>query len=347
MSSKRLEGRLEPILEPDLPIIDSHNHLFDRPAMRYMLDDYLADAGAGHRIVASVYVETQAFERSDGPPVLRPLGEVEFANGMGAMAASGAYGACRACAAIVGYADLRYGDAVGELLDRAMMLAPERFRGVRQVTIEHPSETPFRFMTNRPPSGVLSHPEFHRGMRQLEIRGLRFDAAIFHNQLGDLAALADAFPGLPLVLNHLGIAMGMDMGAAERADVFASWKHGMRELARRKNVYCKVGGLGMPFWGFGFEQRGEPIGYLELATAWRPYIETAIEAFGVERCMMESNFPPDGRSCGFVPLFNALKHVVRACNAEEKAALFHRTAIQFYNLNLDPSVLTDLRPKLA
>src|SRR5258706_8208991 len=135
------EGRDEPILDPDLPIIDSHHHLFDRPAqpdrpaLRYMLDDYLADARAGHRIIASVYMELSAFARADGPEVLRPLGEIEFANGVGAMCASGVYGDCRVCAGIVGHADLRLGDQVAELLDRAMQLAPDRFRGVRQVTI--------------------------------------------------------------------------------------------------------------------------------------------------------------------------------------------------------------------
>ena len=97
-----LAGRDETIIEPEIPIIDAHHHLFVRPGLRYMIDDYLADARAGHRIVASVYVETLAFARPDGPEVLRPLGEIEFANGVGAMCASGVLGDCRACAAIVG-----------------------------------------------------------------------------------------------------------------------------------------------------------------------------------------------------------------------------------------------------
>ena len=66
MSFRQLHvGRDETILEPDLPIIDAHHHLFDRPALRYMVDDYLADARAGHKIVATVYSETQAFARAD------------------------------------------------------------------------------------------------------------------------------------------------------------------------------------------------------------------------------------------------------------------------------------------
>src|SRR5689334_10993145 len=118
-------GRDESILEPDLPIIDSAHHLFDRPALRYMFEDYLTDVRSGHRIVASIYVETLAFARAGGPELLRPLGEVEFANGVAAMSASDMYGDSRICAAIVGNADLRFGDQVGELLDRAIQVTPE------------------------------------------------------------------------------------------------------------------------------------------------------------------------------------------------------------------------------
>jgi len=174
-----LVGRDEPIIDPDIPIIDAHHHLFVRPALRYMLDDYLADARAGHRIVASVYVETMAFARPSGPELLRPLGEIEFANGVGAICASGNYGDCRVCAAIVGHADLRLGDRVAELLDRALEIAPDRFRGVRQVAIDDPSDAPFRFVPVRPPRGLMKHPGFRPGFHQLVKRGLTFDAALF------------------------------------------------------------------------------------------------------------------------------------------------------------------------
>lgn len=329
-----LAGRDEPILEPDMPIIDSAHHLFDRPSLRYMFDDYLADVGAGHRIVASVYVETLAFARPDGPELLRPLGEIEFANGVGAMSASGVYGDCRVCAAIVGFADLRFGDQVAELLDRALELAPERFRGVRQITIEDPSDAPFRYVTNPPPTGVLQNPAFRAGFRQLAKRGLTFDAAVFHHQLSDIASLADAFPDTTIVLNHLGQAMGMDMDQQGRTEVFHKWRDALRDLARRPNVLCKIGGLGLPFWGFGFEKRSDTVGYLELAAAWQPYVETTVELFGADRCMMESNFPPDGRSCGFVPLWNALKHTVRGASADEKTAMFYGVAARVYRIDL-------------
>jgi predicted TIM-barrel fold metal-dependent hydrolase len=331
---KRLEGRDEPILAPDTLIIDAHHHLFDRPALRYMLDDYLNDVRAGHRVVASVYVETQAFIRIEGPEVLRSIGEIEFANGVGAMCASGVYGNVRACAAIVGYADLRLGDEIARLLDRALEAAPERYRGVRQIAMEHSTEAPFRFFTHRPPVELLSHPGFRKAFRHLAPRGLIFDAAVFNHQLPDIVALADAFPETTMTLNHAGVALGLDMDAKSRMELFHRWRNDLFDLAQRPNVYCKVGGLGMPFWGFGLENRSDPVGYRELSNLWRPYVETAIQAFGAHRCMLESNFPPDGRSCGYVPLWNALKDIVSGCSAAERADLFHATAARIHRIDL-------------
>jgi len=337
VTAKRLEARDESIIDPDLPIIDAHHHLFDRPALRYMLEDYLADIGAGHKIVASTYIETQAFVRPDAPELLRPIGEIEFANGVAAMSASGRYGASRVCAAIVGYADLRLGDPVAQLLDRALELAPDRFRGVHQITIEDPSEASYRYMTTPPPPGIMKSVGFRPAFRHLASRGLSFDAAVFHHQLPEVAELADGFPDTTIILNHMGIAMAMDTDAQGRTEVFRAWRDALHDVARRPNVVCKVGGLGMPFWGFGFESRSNIVGYGELASAWKPYVETSIEAFGANRCMMESNFPADGRSCGFVPLWNALKHIVRAYTRDEKAALFSDTAARVYRIELPSS----------
>jgi L-fuconolactonase len=333
-------GRDEPILEPEIPIIDAHHHLFTRPGLRYLLDDYLADARAGHKIVATVYMEIHSFARPDGPEHLRPLGEIEFANGVGAMCASGNYGDTRVCAGIISHADLRVGDQIAELLDRALEIAPERFRGVRQVACDDPSEAAYRWITNRPPSGLYKSPGFRPAFEHVVKRGLTFDAALFHHQLPDVMELADAYPDATIVLNHCGHVMALDMDEQSRAEVFRKYRELMFDLCRRPNVYCKIGGLGLPFWGFEFIERQDPVGYQELAAAWRPYVETSIEAFGANRCMMESNFPQDGRSAGFVPLWNALKHIVRAASPEDKAALFHGTAAKVYRIHV-PGLLRD------
>jgi predicted TIM-barrel fold metal-dependent hydrolase len=334
MTKKRLEGRGEAIVEPDLPILDTHHHLFLRPAVRYLFDDFQDDVRAGHRIVGSVYVEAQSMLRPDGPELMRPLGEVEFANGMGAMAASGLFGEGRVCAAIVAHADLMAGDAVAEYLDAALALAPQRLRGVRQIVFTHPSPALKPLMRYSCPPGMLMEAKFRAGFRQLVARGLSFDATVFHTQLDELCDLADAFPEADIVLDHLGLAMNLGLSDTERAHTFEAWREGLRRLARHPKVCCKVGGLGMPYWGFGFERREDTVGSAELATAWRPWVETAVEVFGAARCMVESNFPPDGISCGWVPLWNALKLVTRGCSADERASLFHRSGARFYRVAL-------------
>jgi L-fuconolactonase len=340
MMDKRFAGRDEPILEPDLPIIDAHHHLLARPGFRYLLDDFAADANAGHNIVASIYLEILSYIRTDGPEHLRPLGELEFANGVGAMAASGEFGKCRVAASIVGFADMRLGDSVAELFDQSMQRAPERFRGVRQVVFDYPDDSAYRHATIRVPQGVLHHPQFRNAFRHLGPRGLSFDASVFSVQLADVMQLADAFPDTSIVLNHAGIAMGLDKSDSERSELRRKLLVDLAELARRPNVTCKIGGLGMPYWGFGMNEEATDrvFGYRALAEVWAPYVEGCIAAFGPQRCMMESNFPVDGRTCGYVPLWNALKFIVRNYSADEKAALFHRTAKRVYRLDLPDSL---------
>ena len=178
------------------------------------------------------------------------------------MCASGQYGDIRLCAAIVGYADLRFGDEVGWLLDRSMAAAPDRFRGIRQSTMEHPSDAPFRWnFTGHPPEGISRHPKFRDGLRQVAKRGLTFDATGFHHQLPEISDLAEAFPDTTIVINHMTTAAAVDMSAQERADLFREWQENLRNAARRPNVMCKIGGLGMPMWGFAFHERQDPVGY--------------------------------------------------------------------------------------
>jgi L-fuconolactonase len=334
---KRKDGRNETIVEPDLPIIDAHHHLLDRGGVRYLFDDLRDDISAGHNIQATVYIESHSMMRDSGPELLRPVGETEFANGAAAMSASGNYGPCRINAAIISFANLLAGDAVAETLDAHSAAGGSRFRGIRQVGIWHSSPEPYQYMASRPEKDVYANSQFRKGFARLAERGLTFDAAVFHHQLGDVAALADAFPDTPIILNHLGFAMAMGMDEAGRKEVFADWRKRLGELARRANISAKIGGLGMPFWGFGFDQRDEPASYSELAQAWRPYVEVGIEIFGSGRCMMESNFPADGFSCGYVPLWNALKTITLDYSPDEKRKLYMANAARIYRIESLPA----------
>jgi predicted TIM-barrel fold metal-dependent hydrolase len=99
-------------------------------------------------------------------------------------------------------------------------------------------------------------------------------------------------------------------------------------------VFMKLGGLGLPVMGFGFQHRTPQASSQELAQAWRRYFETCIEAFGPDRCMFESDFPPDKEVCSYTVIWNAFKRIAAGCSADEQAALFGGTAARAYRLKL-------------
>jgi predicted TIM-barrel fold metal-dependent hydrolase len=324
--------RQEPILEPELRIVDPHHHLWDRPEVgRYLLPDLLEDLGSGHNIVATVFLECRSMYRQEGPPALRPAGEVEFVNGVAAMSASGGYGATRICAGIVGHADLRLGSAAAPVLDALVAAGGGRMRGVRFISAHHPDPSAYSAMGSRP-AGLLIDARVRAGFACLAPRGLSFDAWMYHTQLGELVDLARAFPEISIVLNHVGGALGLGPYAGRREAVFAEWRHGILALAACPNVHVKLGGLGMRLFGFDMHEGELPPSSEALAAAWRPYVETCIEAFGVERAMFESNFPVDKASCSYQALWNAFKRIAAGYTAAEKAALFAETAARFYRL---------------
>ena len=327
-----LDRRREEIIEPDLPIVDPHHHLVDRlETGRYLLPELLADLRSGHNITATVYLEWLSMYRATGPAELRPVGEIEFANGVAAMAASGTYGKTQVCAGIVGYADLTLGVAVEKGLQAMITAGGGRFRGIRFITASHPDQAAWGSMVTRP-EGLLMDKRVREGFARLAPLGLSFDAWMYHTQLGELVDLARAFPETQIVLDHVGGAIGLGRYAGKRDEVFAEWSGRIRELAACPNVHAKLGGLGMRMFGFDLHTRELPPSSEELAAAWRPYIETCIAAFGPERAMFESNFPVDKGSCSYHVLWNAFKRIAGGCSAAEKAALFAGTATQFYRL---------------
>ena len=319
----------EGIVEPELPICDPHHHLWDHPNHRYLLDELLEDLGS-HNVVSTVFMECMSMYRAAGPEALRPVGETEFVNGIAAMSASGGYGGSRVCAAIVGYADLTLGAAVGDVLD-AHMAASERFRGIRHASGWDASDAVRNSHTN-PKRRLLADRAFREGLRELGERGLTFDAWLYHPQLPELTALARAFPEQPIVVDHFAGPLGIGPYADKRSEIFAAWKPNMAALAECPNVVAKLGGLAMPINGFGFHKREKPPGSDELAAATRDYYLHAIDCFGPDRCMFESNFPVDRQSCSYGVLWNSFKKIAAGFSPSEKAALFHDTATRVYRV---------------
>jgi L-fuconolactonase len=341
----------EAILEPELPIVDPHHHLWDRsmfppatgpehpfttaikPAQRYLLDELLKDTGSGHNVIATVFLECRAFYKADGPVEMRCVGETEFVNGVAAMSASGLYGETRACAGIVGNADLTLGDAVAPVLEAHVRVGGGRFRGVRN-SASWDADTEVLGPLNRMQPGHYLRDDFRAGFRHLAPKGLSFDAWMLEPQLPDLTDLARAFPDTPIVLDHVGTPIGRGGYTGKLEERFPIWRDNIRELAKSQNVVVKLGGLAMAFCNFPSFLAEPRVPSEQLAKEWGPYIETCIEAFGPERCMFESNFPVDMGSCTYAVLWNAFKRLASGASADEKTALFSGTAKRVYKLDL-------------
>jgi len=324
----------EPTLEPDMPICDPHHHFWDFraeriPYDRYLLHELAADVNSGHNIRSTVFVEARSMYRTDGIENLRSVGEVEFVQGLAAASASGLYGPTRAAAAIIGAADISLGEAVEPILEALQAASPNRFRGVRRAATWDPHPD----VENRAENGLLADPNFETGAQLLARKGLILENTIYFPQLPDLAAFANKVPELTIVLNHIGGLYRVGPYANRDNEVLPEWQAGITAVAGCPNIYLKLGGVGQPRYGFDWHTWEKPIGSEDLAQALSPLMTYCIDQFGPDRCMFESNFPPDKVSSSYNVLFNAFKRLSRGYSSSERAALFHDTAVKVYNID--------------
>jgi predicted TIM-barrel fold metal-dependent hydrolase len=328
-----LDKRHEEIIEPELPIIDPHHHLWDRPNYRYLFPELLADVGSGHNIRATCYEQAREMYRASGPEELKSLGETQFVSGVAAMSESGKYGSTRCIAGIIGFVDLQLGSRAKGVLERHIAVSDGRLRGIRNGSTW--SDDPIlKTFTAGGPRGLLLDKNFREGFAALAPLGLAFDGWMFQNQLDDLVDLARAFPQTTIVLNHVGGPLAIGPYAGKREEAFTEWHDRIRKIAALPNTYVKLGGLGMKMIGFTFYENSDPPSSQDLEKAWRPYIETCIEAFGPQRSMFESNFPVDKGTCSYQVLWNTFKRIAAGYSAGEKTALFSGTAAKAYGLTL-------------
>ena len=322
-------GKLtEEILEPDLPIIDPHHHLWDRLGP-YYTKELLADLTSGHNVRASVFIQCRYGYRTDGPEEMKPVGETDFVVGIAEEAAA-LRPDIAACAGIVAHADLRLGAAVQPVLDAHAKAAKGRLRGIRHYSASGGDR--FSGAVPNSPLRMLYEDDFRAGFARLAPAGLSYDGWLYHPQIPDFTDLARAFPDTTMILDHLGGPLGIGPYRGRGDEVFAEWKGHVTELAKCPNAYMKLGGLAMDINGFDLHKEPLPPSSGECARLWRPYIETAIELFGPDRCMFESNFPVDKGAVAYPVVWNAFKRIASGASAEEKAKLFHDTAAKVYRI---------------
>ena len=320
-------------IEPEIPLCDPHHHFWDRrlqsiPYQRYLLHELMADLDSGHNVRSTVFVEARSMYRESGPAELQPVGEVEFVQGLAAASASGVYGEARVAAAIVGHADLKLGDAVAPVLEALQAASANRFRGIRH----NVTWSPDPLIDDRETQGIMANDSFRAGARVLARMGLSLDVMLSFPQLKELADFARAVPEVSIILNHLGGISRTGIYAGKDDEIIPAWREGIAAVADCPNVTCKLGGMGMPRLGFGWHQRTIPIGSEELAESMAPWKNYCIEQFGPERCMFESNFPPDKVSFSYNVMYNAFKRLSKDYSPTERANLFHDAAVRAYRI---------------
>ncbi len=308
------------------PICDPHIHLF--PGQRsdgsfeggYGAEDLLADLATEPRVESTVFIEAHRSHRTEGPEVLRPVGETEWlVEEAEPPAATG----------IVGFADLRFGAAVEDLLAADIAVAKDRFRGIRYPSAWDPSPDIPRSFTN-PEPGILKSDSFLAAMRVLAEFGLSFDAFLYFTQLADIAWCADHVPDLPIVIDHLGAPLGTGPYANQKDDVWRALLDQLRELAKRDNVFLKLSGTGIP--RFGWRREGVRVSAQDVADEWGPLVRACIDILGPSRCMFASNYPPDRGMVRYPDVWEAYRIMTAEYSRDDCAALFHGTATKFYQL---------------
>ena len=314
-----LAKHTETIIEPDLPIIDPHHHLWEREGNTYLVPELLADLGSGHNIVGTVFEECHSMYHTKGPEEEASLGETAFVTSLSRKGV---------CDRMVGRVDMMLGSRAAGLLERHIETSGGRFTAIRQSTAWDASDRVHKVV---PTEAMLMDPIFRQGIACLAPLNIAFDAWVYHPQIPEVASLAAAFPDTQIVLNHVGSPILGGPYAAQRDGVFADWRASMTDLARYANVTVKLGALPIRLPG-STADRDMPPSSEEVANAWRPWLETCIERFGADRCMFESNFPVQKRWCSYAVVWNAFKRIAAAASVAEKAALFAGTAARVYRL---------------
>lgn len=320
----------EPVLEPGRPIVDPHHHLWPPRPTPYLLDDLRADTGSGHNVMATVFIECLAAFRDSGPEHLKPVGETEF---VARLAGESRQSPGARIAGIVGSTDLRLGDKVAEVLEAHIAAGAGLFRGIRHGAAWDASAD-IRVSHHNPPPQLYRDASFREGFARLAPLGLSFDAWLYHPQIPDLTDLARAFPGTAIVVDHFGGPLGIGPYADRREEVFAAWRRDIADLAACPNVFVKLGGMAMPINGYGWHKQPFPPSSEAFVAAQGDYYRVAIDLFGPERSMFESNFPVDKVSLPYRTLWNAFKRLAAPFGEAEKDAMFQGAASRFYRLEI-------------
>ncbi len=150
---------------------------------------------------------------------------------------------------------------------------------------------------------------WRKGFALLAKHNLHFEMQIFDTQLPDACQVAKDFPDIPIILQHLGWPLKSDL------NYFHAWKERLAELAQYRHIFIKLSCL-----GWIFQKKNDS----------SPYIKEAVELFGVDRCMVGSNFPSDGVYLTFDEIFYRLKKALAGYSDLDQQKIFYGNAKKIY-----------------
>jgi predicted TIM-barrel fold metal-dependent hydrolase len=326
-------------VDPRRRIIDPHHHFWGAGDCHdlghaYPHEQLLEEMG-GHNVVGSVYIECDAAWRKDGPEHLRPVGETESV----AAQAKRTEESRAPIKGIVGWADLRLGDKVQEVLDAHAESGNGLFKGTRLASVRTADVVGLNFdqiLAKIRSRSVFTDPAYRAGIRRLGSNGFSMDAFIISYQLPQLAELARDLPDMFFIANHVGAPMYNAASATDgdREAVMASWRDAVRTMAPCPNIFVKLGGIGMEaMFGQAWSRQPKPPTSDEVLALWGDDLRFLIDTIGPSRCMFESNFPVDRHAMGYTVLWNTFQKLAASYSDAEQDSLFAGTAERAYRIS--------------
>ena len=324
----------EEIINPELPIIDPHHHLWNgdnqlASSFPYLIDNLSEDTNSGHNIVGTIFMECAQGYYQEGEDKYKPIGETEYV--MKVIKDSKKTSNSANIIGIISFADLMLGSKVKDVLNQHILIGEGLFKGIRHAAGWDQSNEIHNSHSN-PIKNIYYDPSFRKGAEELIKLNLTFDSWHYHNQISDLSIFAKDYPELTIIHDHFGGPLGVGPYQGKKQEIFKKWKDDISQLSENKNVHSKLGGLAMPVNGWNFHKQDKPATSDQIIEMHYDYYLHAIECFGVDRCMFESNFPVDRRSISYHVLWNAFKKMVSNYSNEDKNKLFFQNAKDIYGV---------------
>ena len=204
-------------------------------------------------------------------------------------------------AGVVGWVDLASEKCEEQLSE---FLGDPKFVGIRHVTQAEPDDN------------FIIRPDVVRGLKVLQKHNVPFDLLFYIQHLKHAATLAEMLPELPMVIDHLSKPGIKD-------HIIDGWREDLQKAARYPNLFCKLSGLVT-----------EADWQNWTSADLKPYVETALEAFGPSRCMFGSDWPVCELAAPYESVFSALNELLGRVTESEQKQIFGETAKRFYGLKV-------------